>query len=203
MAGVDEGTLAVKGFLVESVLPVGGVVIAIAVLTLALFEVPDQAPAGVAGLRIPAMAVGPIAATPSARARVDDTLSRVMRTLDEGRRQAELPSQPVKPTAPQSTGTAVLAPTLGAPAGNAGPKPPGFAPAVPATTALSATGAKLLNATSALATAVRAIHEARTEEDIVHAEELVRAAREQMQANCATAPGPLCESAEQIRSLGY
>jgi hypothetical protein len=68
---------------------------------------------------------------------------------------------------------------------------------------VSANGAKLLDATSALATAVRAIHEARTEEDIVRAEELVRSAREQMEANCATAPGPLCESAQQIRSLGY
>jgi hypothetical protein len=186
----------VKLFLTESVLPVAGVVIAIIVLTLALFEVPSREPDAVAGLRVPAT-VGPIAASPSARAHVNDTLSRVMRTLDEGRRQAELPSQPVKPASAQNPGTAI-----GTPAGTAPMKLPA-APTAPAATTLPVAASKLLDATNALATAVRAIHEARTEEDIVRAEELVRAAREQMQANCATAPGPLCESAEQIHSLGY
>jgi hypothetical protein len=186
----------VKLFFTESVLPVAGVVIAITVLTLALFEVPSRAPDAVAGLRVPASMV-PIASTPSARAHVNDTLSRVMRTLDEGRRQAELPSQPVKPPEPRNMGTPAATP-----AGIAATTP-GAAPGAPAPTSPSVTGSKLLDATSALATAVKAIHEARTEEDIVHAEELVRAAREQMQANCATAPGPLCESADQIRSLGY
>ena len=39
--------------------------------------------------------------------------------------------------------------------------------------------------------------------DAAQAEELVRAARGRMEANCATSPGPLCASAEEIRSLGY
>ena len=187
-----------KLFLTESVLPGAGVVIAIIVLTLAFFEVPSRAPDTVAGLRVPA-SVGPIATSPSARAHVDDTLSRVMRTLDQGRRETEPPSRPVKPPGPQTKGTAIVAP-----AGNAATTLPGVTdPAAPAPASLSATGAKLLDATSALATAVRAIHEARTEEDIVRAEELVRAAREQMDSNCATTPGPMCESANQIRSLGY
>jgi hypothetical protein len=187
----------VKPFFTESVLPVAGVVIAIIALTLALFDVPAREPDTVAGLRIPA-AVRPIAASPSARAYVDDTLSRVMRNLDEGRRQAELPSRPVKPPPAPSPGTAIATP-----AGNTPTNLPGAAPTAPAPTSPSVAGSKLLEATSALATAVKAIHEARTEEDIVRAEELVRSARERMQANCATAPGPLCESAEQIHSLGY
>lgn len=185
-----------KRFLTESVLPVGGVVIAVIALTLVLFEVPSRPQMAVAGLRVPASAA-PIATSEAARQHLDDTLTRVMRTLDDGRRQADAPAQSSRPPEPKPAGPAIPPPAVTA---ATAPPNPG---AAPTTTALSANGAKLLDATSALATAVRAIHEARTEEDIVRAEELVRSAREQMEANCATAPGPLCESAQQIRSLGY
>ncbi len=62
---------------------------------------------------------------------------------------------------------------------------------------------KLLDSVNALADAVRAIHDARTEDDLVHAEELVKNARQQMDSSCSSSGGPLCASAEQIKSLGY
>ena len=183
-----------KRFFTESVLPVAGVAIAVIALTLVFFDVPSRPPPAVAGLRVPASAA-PIATSEAARQHLDDTLTRVMRTLDDGRRRTEAPAQSSRPPEPKPAGPAMPAPAATA--------PPNPAAAAPATTSASATGAKLLDATSTLATAVRAIREARTEEDIVRAEELVRSAREQMEANCATAPGPLCESAQQIRSMGY
>jgi hypothetical protein len=65
------------------------------------------------------------------------------------------------------------------------------------------TAAALLDATSALNAAIRASREARSAEDLENAEELMRKARLQMQAACASGAGPLCESARQIESLGY
>jgi len=182
----------VKEFFTASVLPVGGVAIAIVALTLALFEVPPHALVSVAGTRVApseAPMPAPVAASPSARAHVNDALSQMLRAIDDGRRPKDLLAAAPPP------GTATVKPTAAATAGALVQQvaPPELTNADPG----------LLQATSALGNAVKAIHEARTEEDIVHAEELVRAAREQMQANCATAPGPLCESAEQIRSLGY
>ena len=178
-----------KEFVTGQLLPFVGVVSTIAVLTLAFFDVPARAPIPVAGLRVPASSE-PVALTPSDRARVDDTLTRVLRTLDEGRRAppasttrtgAPAPARAFEPSAAQPANPIATQP--------ASPSPP--------------PDPKLLDAVSALSDAVRAIHDARTEEDVVHAEDLVRNARTQMETSCATSGGPLCASADQIRQLGY
>jgi len=65
-------------------------------------------------------------------------------------------------------------------------------------------GQKVLGALPALDDAVRAVRDARTEEDFVRAEEKVRAARAAMEATCGPGGGgPLCDSARQMRGLGY
>ncbi|HEX4334810.1 MAG TPA: hypothetical protein VH062_02785 [Polyangiaceae bacterium] len=180
-----------KVFLSEHVVPLFGVVFAIAILTLAIFEVPPVEPAAVFGLRVAASAE-PLALTPVERAHVDDTLTRVLRTLDDGRRAtearpaAQTPQAAPNIVAPKPVSALAVAPALAPPA-----------------TPTPASDPKLLGAVSALGDAVRAIHEARTEDDLLHAEDLVRTAREQMESNCATSNGPLCASAEQIKSLGY
>lgn len=178
-----------KEFVTGQVVPFVGVVVAIAALTLALFDVPPRAPVPVLGLRMPASAA-PARRTASERTHVDDTLTQVLRTLDQGRR-------PLAVTRSPSPGTVKASP----PAGPA----PGAAPAI--ATAQQPTApvpdAKLLGAVSALEGAVRAIHDARSEEDLVHAEEMVRNARAQMETSCASSGGPLCASADQIRELGF
>ncbi|HVW28393.1 MAG TPA: hypothetical protein VHC69_23680 [Polyangiaceae bacterium] len=178
-----------KEFVTGQLVPFVGVASTIAVLTLAFFDVPPRAPIPVAGLRVPASSE-PVALAPSERTRVDDTLTRVLRTLDEGRR-----APPTMTAA--GTATAGSAHVL---------EPSAVQPAIPATVPASPSpppDPKLLDAVSALEGAVRAIHDARTEEDLVHAEDLVRNARAQMDSSCAASGGPLCASADQIRQLGY
>jgi hypothetical protein len=182
----------VKEFVSGQVVPFVGVVFAIAALTLALFDVPSRAPEPVLGLRVPASAQ-PALRTASERAHIDDTLTQVLRTLDEGRRPPPPRSAtPLVASAPQPAGPANVAERALAIAQQ--PTSPSPSPAP---------DPKLLSAVSALSDAVRAIHDARTEEDLVHAEEMVRSARTQMEASCASASGPLCASADQIRALGY
>jgi hypothetical protein len=182
----------VKEFLTASVLPVGGVAIAIVALTLTLFAVPPHEIVSVAGTRVTPSTTpipAPVAATPSARAHVDDALSQMLRAIDDGRRPKDLlAAVPPPGTAPVKPPTAATAAALVQQVA-----PPELTNADPG----------LLQATSALGNAVKAIHEARTEEDLVHAEEMVRTAREQMESGCSTSGGPLCQSAAQIRSLGY
>jgi hypothetical protein len=52
---------------------------------------------------------------------------------------------------------------------------------------------------------MRIAREARDDKDLEHAEQLMRDARQEMEASCdkAGGAGPLCQSAEQIRSFGY
>lgn len=61
----------------------------------------------------------------------------------------------------------------------------------------------LLGLTSKLSEAVRAARDARDDKDLARAEELMRAARQEMDAVCDKNGGPLCQSAGQIRQLGY
>lgn len=180
-----------KEFVTGQVVPFVGVVFAIGALTLALFDVPARAPEPVLGLRVPASAE-PARRTASERAHIDDTLTRVLRTLDEGRRALPVTASPAalvastrQPVGPASVAERAIA-VAQQPISPAAPPDP-----------------NLLNAVSALSDAVRAIHDARTEEDLVHAEELVRNARTQMETTCASSSGPLCASADQIRALGY
>jgi hypothetical protein len=60
---------------------------------------------------------------------------------------------------------------------------------------------QLLSTVNALANAIKATREARTEQDLVNAENQLRTAREQMAATCGAAGGPLCDSARQIQSM--
>jgi hypothetical protein len=183
--------VGVKQFALAHLLPLVSVVLTIAVLTLALFEVPTMATPPVFGLRVVASAE-PIASSASVRAHVDDTLTRVLRALDDGRRdtvaqRTVTTTDPAHPMASASKPLALQGPAL----------------ALQAPTPAPTADTKLLDAVSALGDAVRAIHEARSEDDLLHAEDLVRNAREQMESSCATSSGPLCSSAAQIRSLGY
>ncbi|HEX3594751.1 MAG TPA: hypothetical protein VHU80_06605 [Polyangiaceae bacterium] len=185
-----------KAFIADHLLPVFGVLFAITSLTLAFFEVPAVPPSSAPGMRVPPSAevsssAEPIARTPAERARVDDTLTRVLRTLDDGRRDSDLQkamrADPTRAAPPVKQAGPAAVPTA----------------ATPATTPAPAPDPKLLDSVSALANAVRAIHDARSEEDLMRAEELVKTAREQMESSCASSSGPLCASAEQIKSLGY
>jgi hypothetical protein len=184
----------VKEFVAGQLVPFVGVVVAIVALTLALFDVPARAPESLPGMRVPVTAA-PALQTASERARVDDTLSQVLRTLDDGRRAraASSSDSPFAARAPRAEARGpVTAPTPATPLSPEQPASPSQAP-----------DPKLLSAVSALSDAVRAIHDARTEEDLLHAEELVRNARTQMETSCASSSGPLCASADQIRALGY
>jgi hypothetical protein len=179
----------VKDFFWRHLLPFGGVAAAVVVLTLALFDVPQREGVAVFGLRVSASAE-PIARSPGARAHVNDTLREVLRTLDDGRRPT--PDVLMKPAAakePSLRSTGVPA----APASPGATTPPAAPTADP----------ELLKTATSLGDAVRAIHDARTEEDLLRAEELVRVVRERMEATCGAGSGPLCQSAEQIKSLGY
>lgn len=183
-----------KEFMTGHLVPAMGVVFAIVALTLALFDVPARPTQPIFGLRV-APSAEHVTHTSAERARVDDTLTRVLRTLDEGRRPPPATSLPATAvaSAPRIAGT------------NAGVLTPVSAaqPANPNAAQPASADPKLLNAVSALSDAVRAIHDARSEEDLVRAEDLVRNARVQMETNCATSTGPLCASADQIRALGY
>jgi hypothetical protein len=182
----------VKDVFWQHVLPLGGVTLTVVVLTLSLFDVPPRAREQVLGLRVPASAM-PVASSSVARAHVNDTLREVLRTLDEGRKPTP---DPVVPAVVAQK--AAPAPQQSAAAAAAAPAAP-----VNAKAAESPADPELLRTANSLGEAVKAIHDARSEEDLLRAEELVRVVREHMEANCATAPGPMCQSAEQIRSLGY
>jgi len=64
-------------------------------------------------------------------------------------------------------------------------------------------GVDLQSAASALAEAVRAARDARTETELLRAEDKLRAARLRMDGVCSAAGGPMCESAKQMRSMGF
>ena len=64
---------------------------------------------------------------------------------------------------------------------------------------------KLFGVVSKLGEAMRIARDARDDQDLERAEELMHSAREEMDSVCdkAGGSGPLCQSAGQIRSLGF
>jgi hypothetical protein len=162
--------------LVESVLPLVSVCAAIVGVTAVAFDVPREPP--------PVTSAAPkVELTP---ATIPDTTSRPVPTANPRREQlndvlaraarnlAELPGAPGSATAP-----------LGAPAPQADPK--------------------VFGVVSKIGEAMRVARDAHDERDIARAEELMRSVRQEMDAVCdkAGGSGPLCQSAEQIRSMGY
>lgn len=180
-----------KEFLTDSVLPLAGVCAAIASLTLALFDVP----------RAPPSQVSPAGSESSLAARdpMNESLSRVLQALNASRGPSAAPrpetccTGSASPPPVARPSVAVPNGSTGAFAAGAGPGAVGTPPPTP----------ELLDAVTALAEAVKAVRSARTEEDIVHAEAQVRAARQLMEATCGAAGGPVCDSAREVRSLGF
>jgi hypothetical protein len=184
----------VRAFLIESVLPFFGVCGLVFGLTFGLFEVPNGPPAAVSmearvdparsapeegAARLPPEA-------PPAREQLNDVLARAVRQLNAGRMARPSEGAAIGAIAPPGITNGIVA---------AGAAPRAETPADPG----------LLQTVSALGEAVKAVHDARTEEDILRAEARMRGAREQMEATCKAggAGAPLCEGAAQIRSLGY
>lgn len=181
-------------------LPSLGVCALVLGLTLALFDVPGRPPVTVRTALAASSAIAEVAVTrmaPGPAASPEETLERLPRDTPLVRdRLSEVLGQAMRQIGPRKR-----LPTTGQPGfgGGAlvtgGASPPAEAPPDPG----------LLGAVTALGDAVKAIHEARSDEDLVHAEESVRGAREKMEAACQAGGtgAPLCVGAAQIRSLGY
>ncbi len=192
-------------FLSGSVLPFGAISTAIVGLTMSLFDVPKDAP--VVFTRSPEL-------TSAGSATMNDALAKAFRALDTERRRdasaaaTTTPSPTIAPTA--VTPPAPPNPATNSPSLNAMPSPaPDIAtmlggPVNGGGTENARTAAELnvLKSVNALADAVKAIRDARNEDDIVHAEDQMRAARVQMEATCASG-GPLCDSAREVKSIGF
>lgn len=171
-----------REFLIESVVPFFGVCGLVFGLTFGLFEVPSGPPA----------AVSMEARMHPARSTPEEGAARQPPDLPPAREQLnDVLARAVR----QLNAGRMARPSEGAAIGAIAP--PGVTPTPP--------DPGLLETVSALGEAVKAVHEARTEEDIVRAEARMRGAREQMEATCKAggAGAPLCEGAAQIRSLGY
>jgi hypothetical protein len=191
-----------KQVLSESVLPVVAVGAAIVALTLALFDVPATAPVKVAPATAqaePAPAesaeppVDPYATKLVTREELNQTLGRALRMLDTARVNG--PPPPAVASAPAPAGQV---PAAGAPVIAGG------SPALPAATSTGPDQQGLMLSVTTLGEAIKATRDARTEEDLVRAEEALRAARQQMEGSCGATPGnPLCDSAQAIKSLGF
>lgn len=189
--------------MVESLLPLLGVCALVAGLTLALFDVPGRpsvtvrvATAAPAASSTPSKEAAP-RILPRPPSTPEETLERLPRDTPLVRdRLSEVLGQAMRQIGPRKPRPAGAQPFgLGA-AVPGGPSPP---------TEAAPPDPGLLGAVTALGDAVKAIHEARSEEDIVRAEESVRGAREKMEAACQAGGtgAPLCAGAAQIRSLGY
>jgi len=172
----EQSGSSVREFLVESVLPLASVCAVVIGVTAVAFDVPREPP--------PVTSAAPkVELTP---APIPDTTSSPTPTT-EPRRQL---INDVLARAARN-----LAEVPGAPSSVAGPL---GAPAPPA-------DPKIFGVVSKLGEAMRVARDARDERDIAKAEELMRSVRQEMDAVCdkAGGSGPLCQSAEQIRSLGY
>lgn len=177
-----------REFFLESLLPFASVCVVITGLTLAIFDVPSVPP--------PARSAGPPASqvvlTPAlipdttsrppardlqqAQERMNDVLARAVRALS---------------AAPAAAGSVRVgtAPAGAAPLG-ASETPP---------------DPKLFGVVSKLSQATQIARDARDDRDLQRAEELMRSAREEMDSVCdkAGGAGPLCQSAAQIREMGF
>ena len=173
-----------REFLIDAVLPFFGVCGLVFGLTFGLFEVPSGPPATVSTVSTEAR-MHPAPSAPEASA-------------------AGLP--PDAPPAREQLNDVLARAMRQLNAGRMARPPEGAAVgAAPRAETPTPADPGLFRTVSALGEAVKAVHEARTEEDIVRAEASMRGAREQMEATCQAggASGPLCEGAAQIRSLGY
>jgi hypothetical protein len=167
----------VRVFFVETILPLVTVLAAIAGLTYAVFEVPNAPPP----------------ARPAPAPTIEHTPARIPDT----------PSKPLVTAAPRREQiNDVLARAVRTLADTPPPLPSAVAP-------LGATesppDSKVFGVVSKLGEAMRLARDARDDKDLLRAEELMRSARQEMDVACdkGGGSGPLCQSAEQIRSLGY
>jgi len=176
-------------------------------LTFVLFNVPATAPVAIVPPAAPKLST-------TDRAALNDSLTQAMRLLD-GARTAR-PPVPAR-AAPTTTRSSVhvapstaVSPLPVAPVG-APPVVPALSPAAfntapaeaPVPTEGPSPAEQTLSAVSALSNAIQAARNARTEADLVYAEQQMRIAREQMEANCGDNAGPMCQSAEQIRNMWF
>lgn len=189
-----------RAFLVESLLPLLGICALVVGLTLALFDVPGHpsmttSAAPVAPEALAAPRVAAPKALPGALSTPEETLGLPRDAPTVRDRLSEVLGQAMRqigPRKPRTTGVPGFGSNPAVPGGPSAPAEPMPDPG-------------LLGAVTALGDAVKAIHEARSDEDIVRAEESVRGAREKMEAACQAGGtgAPLCAGAAQIRSLGY
>src|SRR5262249_22247058 len=116
------------------------------------------------------------------REQMNEVLARAIRTLSTTPKAAPAPS-PVSGVASAATPAAAVA--LGAP--ETPPDP------------------KIFGVVSKLSEAMRIARDARDDKDLQQAEDLMRSAREEMDSVCdkSGGGGPLCQSAGQIRAMGY
>ena len=185
-----------REFIVESLLPFVAVGALIAGLTRTFFDVPGSPP--------PARAAPPTPSVTLSPAEIPDTTSRPLRSDPRREQINEVLARAVRTLSaagPTNTGS-----TAGST--NAAPAPT----TVSANARLPELGApeppadpKLFGVVSKLSEAMRIARDARDDSDLAKAEELMRSAREEMDSACdkSGGGGPLCQSASQIRSLGY
>ena len=188
------------GFWTEVAVPLLAVSAVVAGLTALLFDVPPETRPDAAGesvapptaTRTAPSAHGPMAlgaareapAAPIPRpqeqlvGRMNEVMAEALRNLASS--GAGQPNEGSNQTGP-----------VGQPAPGAAPaNEPAVDPALPATM-------------SRLADAVQAARDARDERDLARAEQMLRETRVQMERSCAEPNSPLCQSAEQMRKLGY
>jgi hypothetical protein len=177
-----------KPLFVDIVLPLAAALTLIVVLTLALFDpVPSHAPAAEASTAVSGSAKGRQSAGPDATPSAGPSADPF--EPEEGEGVLPGPPTPKKTEMNDVMARAIRvlnasrAPSDEAPAGGLDPN---VAPAL-----------------QKLSEAVKLARDARDDKDLARAEELMRQAREQMEASCGDPSGPLCQSAESIKDLGY
>jgi Sec-independent protein translocase protein TatA len=186
----------VRTFLLEEALPFAAVGAGVILLTLVFFGPPKR-------IKDASRSASELTPTTAASAtRMEAAMSRAIDALRAARRQADatLPAAQRAPTPKNATAKASSAVPSAAALGTGTPLPG----AAPVATITEAQSSSVLSAVSSLTDAVKAVREARTEEDFVRAEDRMRTAREQMQSACASgANGAFCESAKEMGSLGF
>jgi hypothetical protein len=177
------------------------VCLAIAGLTGLLFDAPKVQPAVLAPRAAPRVAL-------VARANLDDSLAQALHILDTTRAVSAAHPTPIAPAVVRTAAPVApsAAPVAAAPIATV--TAPVTQPATIVDTLAQnsdqpSAAQQTLDAVSALSRAIQAARNARTEDDLIYAEQQMRAAREQMQAGCGDSAGPMCQSAQQIQSLGF
>jgi len=166
----------VRLFFVETILPLVSVLTAIGGLTYAVFDVPNTPPP----------------ARPAPAPTVEHT-------------PAMIPDTPSKPLVTAAPRREQINDVLARAVRTLADSPPSPSPVAPLGTAESPPDPKVFGVVSKLGEAMRLARDARDDKDLLKAEELMRSARQEMDVACdkGGGSGPLCQSAEQIRSLGY